>query len=128
MTDEAPAKVVLVADDDPDILDLVTYRLEHSGYEVLRAEDGQTALDLALERRPDICVLDVMMPRLDGLEVTRRLRANDATSAVPIILLTARALESDVERGFDAGATDYVRKPFSPQELRLRVQALLDRQ
>ena len=120
-------KLVLVADDDPDILDLVTFRLDRAGYEVVQARDGQEALDAALERTPDLCVLDVMMPRLDGYEVTRRLRQESATRSVPIILLTARAQEADVQRGFESGATDYVKKPFSPQELRARVEALLAR-
>ena len=124
---ESGRKLVLVADDDPDILDLVTFRLDRAGYEVVQARDGQEALDAALTRTPDLCVLDVMMPRLDGYEVTRRLREAEATRSVPIILLTARVQESDVERGFEAGATDYVRKPFSPQELRARVEALLAR-
>jgi DNA-binding response OmpR family regulator len=124
---EPGRKLVLVADDDPDILDLVTFRLDRAGYEVVQARDGQEALDTALARAPDLCVLDVMMPRLDGYEVTRRLREAESTRSVPVILLTARAQESDVERGFGAGATDYMRKPFSPQELRARVEALLAR-
>lgn len=124
---EGARKLVLVADDDPDILDLVTFRLDRAGYEVVQARDGQEALEAALERTPDLCVLDVMMPRLDGYEVTRRLREESATKAVPIILLTARAQEADVQRGFESGATDYVKKPFSPQELRARVEALLAR-
>jgi DNA-binding response OmpR family regulator len=124
---EGARKLVLVADDDPDILDLVTFRLDRAGYEVVQARDGQEALDAALERTPDLCVLDVMMPRLDGYEVTRRLREESATRSVPIILLTARAQEADVQRGFDSGASDYVKKPFSPQELRARVEALLAR-
>jgi DNA-binding response OmpR family regulator len=124
---EGGRKLVLVADDDPDILDLVTFRLDRAGYEVVQARDGQEALEAALERTPDLCVLDVMMPRLDGYEVTRRLREDSATKSVPIILLTARAQEADVQRGFESGATDYVKKPFSPQELRARVEALLAR-
>jgi DNA-binding response OmpR family regulator len=90
-------------------------------------EDGEEALRLALEAKPDLAVLDVMMPKLDGFELTRRLRADDATSRMPIILLTARAQDADVQAGFDAGADDYLRKPFSPQELRARVQAILGR-
>jgi DNA-binding response OmpR family regulator len=117
--------LVLVADDDPDILALVRFRLERDGYEVLSAPDGETALDLALARTPDIAVLDVMMPRLDGYEVTRRLREHGPTTGIPIILLTARVQEPDLERGFDAGADDYVTKPFSPQALGERVQAAL---
>jgi DNA-binding response OmpR family regulator len=126
MTDEHVRKVVLIADDDRDIADLVTLRLGRSGYEVLQAFDGQEALDLALERMPDLCVLDVTMPLMDGYEVTRRLRANQATRSIPIILLTARAQEADEEQGLDAGATDYVRKPFSPLALKARVQSLLE--
>jgi len=117
--------VVLVADDDPDILALVRFRLERDGYEVLSAPDGETALDLALARTPDLAVLDVMMPRLDGYEVTRRLREHGPTTGIPIILLTARVQEPDLERGFEAGADDYVTKPFSPQALGERVQAAL---
>ena len=119
--------LVLVADDDPDILALVRFRLERDGYEVLSAPDGETALDLALARTPDLALLDVMMPRLDGYEVTRRLREHGPTTTIPIILLTARVQEPDVERGFEAGADDYVTKPLSPQALGERVQAALGR-
>jgi len=125
MTESEP--LVLVADDDEDIRSLVTFRLEKSGYRVLVACDGEEALALALEHAPDLAVLDVMMPKLDGYEVTRRLREEHATRAMPIILLTARAQEADVARGFESGADDYLRKPFSPQELRARVQAILGR-
>ena len=121
-----PAQV-LVADDDDDLLDIVGWRLERSGYDVLCAHDGEEALRLALDRRPQIAILDVMMPRLDGYEVTRRLRGHDETRAMPVILLTARAQEADIARGFQAGADDYVRKPFSPQELGARVHAILGR-
>jgi DNA-binding response OmpR family regulator len=117
--------LVLVADDDPDILALVRFRLERDGFEVLSAPDGETALDLAMARTPDLAVLDVMMPRLDGYEVTRRLREHGPTTTIPIILLTARVQEPDLERGFEAGADDYVTKPFSPQALGQRVQAAL---
>jgi DNA-binding response OmpR family regulator len=119
--------VVLAADDDEDILELVAFRLERSGCTVLRARDGEEALELARRERPDLAVLDVMMPKLDGFEVTRRLRAEDGTSRMPVILLTARAQDADIVRGFDVGADDYIRKPFSPQELGTRVQAILGR-
>jgi DNA-binding response OmpR family regulator len=124
---EPEQAVVLAADDDEDLLALVVFRLERSGYTVIQARDGQEALDLARERKPDLAVLDVMMPKLDGFEVTRRLREDEATRRMPIILLTARAQDADVQQGFDAGADDYIRKPFSPQELRARVQAILGR-
>jgi DNA-binding response OmpR family regulator len=119
--------VVLVADDDPDILSLVALRLQKSGYDVLTAGDGEQALATALERGPDLALLDVMMPKLDGYEVTQRLRASDATRHMPVILLTARVQEADIARGVEAGADDYVKKPFSTLELRDRVQAALGR-
>ena len=128
---ESPADreqpVVLVADDDDDILELVVFRLERSGYTVLQAHDGAQALELARSSQPDLAVLDVMMPKMDGFELTQRLREEEGTSKMPIILLTARSQEADIQRGFDAGADDYIRKPFSPQELRSRVQAILGR-
>jgi DNA-binding response OmpR family regulator len=124
---ERERQVVLAADDDEDILALIAFRLERSGYTVILARDGEEALALARDERPDLAVLDVMMPKLDGFELTRRLRTDEATSRMPIILLTARAQDADVQRGFDVGADDYLRKPFSPQELRARVQAILGR-
>jgi DNA-binding response OmpR family regulator len=117
--------LVLVADDDPDILALVRFRLERDGYKVLSAPDGEAAVGLALTRPPDLALLDVMMPRLDGYDVTRRLRAHGPTATIPIILLTARVQELDLVRGLEAGANDYVTKPFSPQALAERVQAVL---
>lgn len=119
--------LVLVADDDPDILSLVTLRLERDGYEVIGAPDGERAVEEALERTPDLALIDVSMPKLDGYEVTERLRQHEPTSAIPIILLTARVQDSDVARGIEAGADDYVRKPFSMADLRTRVQAALGR-
>jgi DNA-binding response OmpR family regulator len=127
MSAPRPRPLVLVADDDPDILTLVRFGLERQGYDVVGASDGRAALDLALERQPDLAILDVTMPRLDGLEVTRRLRDDACTRAIPVILLTARVQDSDVAVGFAAGADGYVTKPFSPQELRRRVQSALDR-
>lgn len=124
-TDTTP--LVLVVDDDPDILDLVRYRLERSGYAVATASDGLEAVRLAGELRPALAVLDVMMPSLNGFEVTRRLRAEPETARIPVILLTARAQEEDVQEGFASGADDYLRKPFSPRELSARVQAILGR-
>ncbi|HYY34588.1 MAG TPA: response regulator [Gaiellaceae bacterium] len=119
--------LVLVADDDPDILSLVALRLERAGYEVVVARNGEEAVTRAVERTPDIALLDVMMPRLDGYEATARLRAHDATRHMPVILLTARVQEADIARGIEAGADDYVKKPFSTQELRDRIQAALGR-
>jgi DNA-binding response OmpR family regulator len=119
--------LVLVADDEEDIRMLLAYRMQKAGYDVIEAADGEEAVRLAAERAPALAILDVMMPKVDGYEATRRLRGLDATSRMPIILLTARVQEADVQRGFDAGADDYIKKPFSPQELRARVQAILGR-
>jgi DNA-binding response OmpR family regulator len=130
MSDPTPAReqpVVLAADDDEDLLELVAFRLGRAGYTVLQARDGEEALELARRELPDLGVFDVMMPKLDGFELTRRLRADEATTRMPIILLTARGQDTDVSEGFDAGADDYLRKPFSPQELSRRVQAMLGR-
>ncbi|NUT57059.1 MAG: response regulator [Thermoleophilia bacterium] len=127
MTDAGPQPLVLAADDDPLIRELIQFRLERSGYAVITAADGDEALRLIRERRPDLVVLDVMMPGRNGYEITRSLRADEETSAIPVILLTARVQEADVSQGFDAGADDYLTKPFSPQELRARVQAILGR-
>jgi DNA-binding response OmpR family regulator len=124
---DSGAPVILVADDDPDVLQFVLYRLRHSGYGAVGAQDGEEALQLVRDRSPDLVVLDVMMPKLDGNELTRRLRAQEQTRGIPIILLTARAQETDVASGFDAGADDYLRKPFNPDELVARVRALLGR-
>jgi DNA-binding response OmpR family regulator len=118
---------VLVADDDDDVLELVAFRLERAGYEVITARDGEEALRAARENTPALAVLDVMMPKMTGYDVTRALRKDEQTRQMPVILLTARVQEADVNRGFDAGADDYIRKPFSPQELRARIEAVLGR-
>lgn len=123
VSDRVP--VLLVADDDEDILTLVQLRLARSGYEVVVARDGEEALRLAQERSPDLAVLDWMMPKATGIEVLRALRAGDATAEMPVVLLTARASEDDIQAGIDAGADDYIAKPFSPQELAARVQTIL---
>jgi DNA-binding response OmpR family regulator len=126
-TEPRSRPLVLVADDDRDILQLVSFRLERADYEVVQANDGEEALRLVKELRPDLAVLDLMMPKLNGYEVTREIRRDEETKAIPVILLTARVQEADVARGFEAGADDYLKKPFSPQELRARVQAILGR-
>jgi len=121
-------KVILVADDDDDVRELVVFRLDRAGYTVLAAADGEQALEIAVARPPDLCLIDVMMPKLDGYEVTERLRANDSLAGVPVILLTASVDEAAVDRGFAAGADEYMTKPFAPRELVRRVAAALDRQ
>lgn len=118
---------VVVAEDDEDILELVVELLEEEGYEIARATDGEEALGLILARRPDLAVLDVRMPKVDGFEVSRRLREDGETQEVPVILLSALAREQDVVRGFESGATDYVKKPFSPDDLVSRIETILGR-
>jgi two-component system alkaline phosphatase synthesis response regulator PhoP len=113
-----------VVEDDPRIAAIVDDYLRHAGFDVLTARAGEGALRMAAERRPDLVVLDLGLPRMDGFEVAKRLRRD---STVPIIMLTARVEESDHIRGFDVGADDYVTKPFSPRELVARVHAVLRR-
>jgi CheY-like chemotaxis protein len=120
------APVVLVAEDDEDILDLVEIRLQQDGYDVVCARNGEEALRMAAERRPALALLDVQMPKVDGYEVTRRLRADEATQAMVIIILTASVRDTELERAFDAGANDFLRKPFSPADLATRVRAALE--
>ena len=118
---------VLVVDDDPVIADLVAFRLTRLGLDVSVETDGQAGLAAARELRPDLVVLDWMMPRMNGLEMCAALRADadEALARTPVLLLTAKAQEPDLERGFAAGATDYIVKPFSPRELASRVTAAL---
>ena len=117
--------VILIADDDEDILELVRLRLTRSGYETVLARNGAEALEAAREHKPDLALLDVSMPAMNGYEVTAALKSDPITRDMPIILLTARAQTADVARGFAAGVDDYVTKPFSPQALQIRVAAAL---
>ncbi len=118
---------ILVADDDPDILELVNYKLSQSGYVVIAVPDGKVALEQAREHHPALMILDVAMPFHSGIDVTLEIREDPDLKNTPIILLTAKSMEQDTERGFAAGATDYMTKPFSPRELLSRVQAVLGR-
>lgn len=120
-------RVILVADDDEDILDLVCLTLEQAGHETIRASDGEEALNLALRHRPDACVLDVVMPKRTGLEVIEVLRDNEETTEIPILLLTATVREQDLPEGLEKSGKGYLRKPFSPRELQQRVAWMLDR-
>jgi DNA-binding response OmpR family regulator len=125
--EERTRPLVLVADDDEDILSLVSLQLERGNMEVIQARSGDEALALAEDRLPDLAVLDVMMPGLNGYEVVKRLRGNTQAATMPLILLTARAGGGDAQHGYQVGADDYIKKPFSPTELRERVEALLAR-
>jgi two-component system phosphate regulon response regulator PhoB len=121
-------KLILVADDDEDFLNLVTLRLEQDGYRVERASDGPEALRKAREADPDLCVLDVMMSGLTGFDVLRELRAEERTERIPVMLLTASLTDQEAFEGaFDSEADDWMRKPFETDDFRSRVKALLTR-
>ncbi|HEX6886303.1 MAG TPA: response regulator transcription factor [Planctomycetota bacterium] len=118
---------LLVIEDDPDIVELLRYNLEREGFRVLVSSDGERGLADAQRHQPDLIVLDLMLPGLDGLEVCRRLRTSDGTRAIPVLMLTAKGEESDIVIGLEMGADDYLTKPFSPRECLARVRALLRR-
>jgi DNA-binding response OmpR family regulator len=118
-------QTVLVVDDEPHLLRLVQFRLEREGYEVVTATDGQSALDTVYDHRPDLCLLDVVMPRRNGWEVLQELRADQRSADLKVIMLTARATDADIETGMRLGADDYLTKPFTSADLRSRVAAQL---
>lgn len=121
------ARRVLIAEDEADIRDLLAFHLERDGYHVSRARTGAEALRLARDAHPDLLVLDLMLPEMDGLEVCRRLRQEPATATLPIVMLTAKGDEVDRIVGLEMGADDYIVKPFSPKEVLARVRAVLRR-
>jgi DNA-binding response OmpR family regulator len=116
---------IVVADDEADIRRLIAFTLRRRGYDVLEATAGDTALELVRQERPDLVLLDVMMPGLSGLEVAQALRDDAATSAIPIIILSAKGQAAEVEAGLHTGAQAYLVKPFAPQELAARVAGIL---
>jgi DNA-binding response OmpR family regulator len=118
---------VLVVDDEPEAVELVEFNLRQAGYSVVTAADGADALNKARTTQPNLIVLDLMLPEVDGLEVCKMLRRDPATAAIPIVMLTAKAAEIDRVLGLELGADDYVTKPFSPRELVLRIKKLLQR-
>ena len=119
--------LILVVDDEPDLRELIGYNLKQSGHEAIDAGDGPTALELARSRLPDVIVLDVMMPGMNGIEVLHRLRGQSETNSIPVLMLTAKTEESNELDGFDAGADDYVAKPFSMRILIARIKTLAKR-
>ncbi len=118
---------ILIVEDERDINDLIGFNLQRAGYEVIKAYDGLEGTELALRERPDLILLDLMLPGRDGYGVFRELRRDSRTATTPVIMLTARAQTEDRIQGLEAGADDYLTKPFSPKELMLRVQAILKR-
>lgn len=116
--------LILIVEDDPDIVELLAFNLKREGFDVRAAGTGEDGLKIAADAGADVIVLDVMLPGIDGFEVCRRLRAHAATAGTPILMLTARGSENDMIAGFEAGADDYVKKPFSPREVLARVRAI----
>lgn len=120
-------KKILIVDDEKQIVALVRLHMEISGYEVLSAKDGEEALAIIGKEKPDLMILDLMLPKIDGWEVCKRLRADSKIGSIPVIMLTARTETADKLKGFEYGADDYVTKPFSPRELMARVKRVLAR-
>lgn len=118
---------ILIVEDERDIADLIAFNLERAGYAVMKAHDGITGAQIAIQERPDLMILDLMLPGQDGYAVFKELRRDARSRTIPVIMLTARAQTEDRIQGLEAGADDYLTKPFSPKELILRVQAVLKR-
>ncbi|MBI9104833.1 MAG: response regulator transcription factor [Spirochaetales bacterium] len=120
-------QTLLVVEDEKDILNLLSYTLENSGYKVICAENGLQGLSRAKANMPDLVLLDLMLPDLDGFEVCRKLKQDYRTSGIPIIMLTAKSEDSDIVSGLEIGADDYITKPFSPKVLEARIKKILNR-
>jgi len=120
-------EAILVVDDEEDIIRFVSYHLINEGYQVLSAATGEKAVEIACRKLPDLIVLDVMLPGINGLEVTRRLKTIEKTKNLPIIMLSAKGEDADVIKGLDSGVNDYMSKPFSPKELIARIRGILRR-
>jgi two-component system phosphate regulon response regulator PhoB len=118
------SKRVVVVEDDLDILELITYNLEREGYEVTGAATGEDGIDAARSEKPDLVLLDLMLPGIDGLEVCRRLKADPDTAHIPVVMVSAKGEETDIVTGLELGADDYVTKPFSPKVLIARMRAV----
>jgi DNA-binding response OmpR family regulator len=116
---------ILVAEDERDIRELIAFTLKYNGFEVITADNGEQALQLATEAHPDLLLLDVRMPRLTGYEVCERVKHQDSTRSIPVVFLSAKGQEAEIQQGLQAGAADYILKPFSPQELAERLKAVL---
>jgi DNA-binding response OmpR family regulator len=120
-------KKVLVVEDEPDIRNLIAFALQYAGYQVLVSEDGMDAVRQAGEEQPDLILLDVKMPKMDGYEACQLLRAQDSTKDIPVVFLSARGQDSEIQRGLELGAEEYILKPFAPDELYRRVGSILAR-
>ncbi|WP_433375226.1 response regulator [Actinoplanes sp. CA-142083] len=120
-----PSPTILIADDDDDVRDVIAFKLQVAGYRTLSADNGRTALSLAVEARPRVVILDVTMPQLDGLRVCQELHARPETARIPVLMISGNSRPSDLDLGFSAGADDYLPKPFSQREMLRRVNSLL---
>lgn len=118
-------KRILLVDDEAQLVELVKMRLEANGYQVLTAYDGKEALDMAKKEMPDLIILDLMLPKIDGYKVCRMLKFDEKYKKIPIILFTARALEADKKVGMEVGADDYITKPFEPELLLMKIKDFL---
>lgn len=118
---------ILIVDDEKDIVKMLDYNLKKEGFRIVSCQDGEEALDLAVREHPDLIILDLMLPGVDGLEVCKTLKKENKTAAIPVIMLTAKVQEADKVLGLELGADDYITKPFSPRELVARVKAVLRR-
>ncbi len=116
---------ILIAEDEPDIRDLIAFTLRFAGYEVVTASNGEEAVDLALKEIPDLIMMDVRMPRLTGYEACKQIKADPAVQHIPVIFLSAKGQESEIQAGLEAGAEDYLLKPFAPDQLTHRLRELL---
>lgn len=119
---------VLVAEDEPDIRGLIAFSLEYAGFVVIQASDGEEAIQKAEGERPDLILLDVRMPKMNGYEACKVLKAQESTRHIPIVFLSARGQEAEIKHGLDLGAEEYILKPFAPDQLYLRVETILRRQ
>ena len=115
---------ILVAEDDPDIRELIALSLRFAGYEVIPAADGQQAVDLAVERKPDLIMLDIRMPRLTGFEALEQIKQRDEFAQTPVVILSAKGQESEIQAGLELGAIQYILKPFAPDELVAKIKQL----
>lgn len=120
-------ETILIVDDEEDIIELIRYNLKTEGYSILTAQSGEQAIKIANQSRPNLIILDLMLPGMDGFEVTRYLRGNEETRDMPIVILTAKGEESDIITGLELGANDYISKPFSPKVLTARIRSILRR-
>jgi len=118
---------ILIAEDERDIRDLIAFSLRYGGFEVVEAANGQDAVDLAVEVKPDLILMDVRMPRMTGYEACKKLKSIDGMKHIPVIFLSAKGQEAEIQQGLDAGAEEYILKPFAPDELASKVREVIDR-